>query len=69
MSIGSPPHNVLPAGTPSQMEPTHQGMSLAESHLAWRYSWGKEESPARIIIETDGCRWWPVRPAVPAQSC
>ena len=38
MSIGSPPHKVLPAGTPSQMEPTLQGISSTASHLAWRCS-------------------------------
>jgi len=54
MSIGSPPHDVLPAGTPSQIETAHRGMSSAESRLDWRYSQGKERSPARIIFETDG---------------
>jgi len=57
MSIGSPPHNVLPAGTPSQVETAHRGMSSAESRLDWRSGQGKEGTPARIIIETDGRRW------------
>ena len=57
MSIGSPPHNVLPAGTPSQIVTAHRDMSSAESRLDWRSSQGKEGSPARIIIETDWLRW------------